>query len=128
MAAQNSRAAAFSYNSQVTTGLVEISADSSLELFETHTITDISKTFLPGAVSHTASGRIYYDQGDVCVAAMEGDMATPPASPRAVVITFASGQGRSGNAFVTSFRPIASKGTEILAEFTLQFSGALTIV
>ena len=68
---------AFSYNAQVTTGLVSDSTSSTTDTIETPRVTDARRTFVVGQGTTTISGEIYYDQGDTCSAIMETDIQAP---------------------------------------------------
>lgn len=125
MPALSSSNAAISYNSQVSTGLLTVTVNSTADMLEATDIGDQRKSFIAGQASTTASGEIFYDQGDPCMAVMETDSVNPVS--RAVTITMSTGMSISGNAFITSFSATASTNDTVRASFELQFTGTVTI-
>ena len=125
MPALSSKDAASSYNSQVSTGLLNITVNSTADMLEATDIGDQRKSFIAGQASTTASGEIYYDQADACMAVMETDSVNPVS--RAVVITMSTGMTITGNAFITSFSSAAGMNDTVRASFELQFTGTVTI-
>lgn len=116
---------AFSYNAQVTTGLVSVSTSTQSDTIETTIISNSRRTYLPGQGTTTISGEIYYDQGDPCAAAMETDAQNPQS--RAFLCTFTTGMTMSGNCLITSWQVTAQMNDTIRASFELQVTGAVTI-
>lgn len=127
MPAINSTNASLTYNANATTGLVRISYVNTVDVIESQAISATNKAFLTGQAQTVVSGEVFYDQGDLCVSAMETDSVVPPASARAVAILMNTGMGISGNAWVTSFEPQASNNDVLRATFELTFTGARTI-
>lgn len=125
MPALSSTNARLSYNSQVSTGLLTVTVNHTGDMIETADIEDQRKTYIAGQATSTASGEIYYDQGDPCMAVLETDSVNPVS--RAVVITLSTGMTVSGNAFVTSFSSTAGTNDVVRASFELQFTGTVTI-
>jgi hypothetical protein len=125
MPAISSGTAALTYNAQATTGLLNISTSSSTDMIESQAITSARRTFIPGQATTTASGELYYDQGDACAAAMEADSVS--ATSRSVTITYATGMTISGSAFVSSWQVTAQMNDTLRASFELQFTGTVTI-
>jgi hypothetical protein len=125
MPALSSTNAAISYNSQVSTGLLTVTVNHTGDMIETADIADQRKSYIAGQATSTASGEIFYDQGDPCMDVMESDSVNPVS--RAVVITLSTGMTVTGNAFVTSFSATAGTNDVVRANFELQFTGAVTI-
>lgn len=125
MPAISSGTAAISYNAKVSTGLLNVTVNSTADMLEATDIADQRKSYIAGQASTTASGEIFYDQGDGCMADMETDALNPVS--RAVVITMATGMTVSGQAFITSFSATAGLNDTLRASFELQFSGTVTV-
>jgi hypothetical protein len=125
MPALSSTNAAISYNGQVSTGLLTVTVNHTGDMIETADISDQRKSYIAGQATSTASGEIFYDQGDPCMADMEDDSVNPVS--RSVVITLSTGMTVSGNAFVTSFSATAGTNDVVRASFELQFTGTVTI-
>lgn len=125
MPAISSGNAALSYNSQVSTGLLNVTVNHNADMLEATDLNDQRKSFIAGQAMTTASGEIYYDQGDLCMAVLETDSVNPVS--RSVVITLATGMTVTGSAFVTSFSAVAGLNEIVRANFELQFTGAVTI-
>jgi hypothetical protein len=116
---------AFSYNANVTTGLVNVSSSTSTDMIETTRIGDARRTYLTGQGTTTLSGEIYYDQGDTCAAGMEADAQAPVS--RAVVVTYATGMTMTGNGLITSWQVTANSNETVRASFEIQMTGTVTI-
>lgn len=116
---------AFSYNAQATTGLVSVSTSTSTDMIESTAITTGRRTYLAGQGTTTISGEIYYDQGDLCAAAMETDAQSPQS--RAFVCTYTTGMTMSGNCLITSWQVSAQMNDTVRATFELQVTGTVTI-
>lgn len=125
MPAISSGNAALSYNSQVSTGLLNVTVNHNADMLEATDLNDQRKSFIAGQAMTTASGEIFYDQADPCMAVLETDSVNPVS--RSVVITLASGMTVTGSAFVTSFSAVAGTNDIVRANFELQFTGAVTI-
>jgi hypothetical protein len=125
MPARSSGNAAISYNSQVSTGLLSVTVNSTGDMLEATDINDQRKSFIAGQASSTASGEIFYDQGDPCMAVMETDSLNP--TSRTVTITMDTGMTISGSAFITSFSSTAGTNDLVRASFELQFTGTVTV-
>lgn len=117
--------ASVSYNAQTSTGLLSVSTSSTTDLIESQAITAARRTYVAGQGTTTATIEAYYDQSDLCIAAIEADSASP--TSRAVVITYASGMTISGNAFVQSFQVTGQMSDVLRASIELQFTGTVTI-
>jgi len=87
-------------------------------------VTDSS--FVTGLQSATATLDIFYDQTDATHYALETNINTAAAAV-ACILTMASGQTYTGNAFVTSFEVTAQVGSAVRASVTLQFTGGIII-
>jgi hypothetical protein len=125
MPARSSGNASITYNGNLSTGMLTVTINSTGDMLEATDIGDQRKSFIAGQASTTASGEIYYDQTDNCIAGMEVDSLTPVS--RTVSILMDTGMGISGTAFVTSFSATAGLNEVIRASFELQFSGTVTI-
>lgn len=125
MPAISTGTAAFSYNAQVSTGVLSISTTSTADMIESQSITSQRKTYVVGQATTTASVEAYYDQGDLAIAAVESDSVNP--TSRAVVITYATGMTISGNAYVMNFAPSIQMNDVCRCTFELQFTGTVTI-
>jgi hypothetical protein len=69
---------------------------------------------------------MFYDQADVGMAAVEGAIDSGLGA-QAIVLTLSTGMTYTGNAFVQSFSATASTNEVIRANFTLQFTGSVTV-
>ena len=125
MPAISTGTAAITYNSQTSTGLLSISTSSTADMIESQAITSQRKTFVVGQATTTASVEAYYDQGDLCIAAVEADSVNP--TSRSVTITYATGMTISGSAYVTNFAPSIQMNDVCRCTFELQFTGTVTI-
>jgi hypothetical protein len=94
-------------------------------MLEATDINDQRKSFIAGQASSTASGEIFYDQGDPCMAVMETDALNPVS--RSVTITMDTGMTIAGSAFITSFSSTAGTNDLVRASFELQFTGTVTV-
>lgn len=125
MPARSSGNATITYNGQVSTGLLTVTFNSTADMLEATDIGDQRKSFIAGQASSTASGEIFYDQGDPCMAVMETDAINPVS--RTVAILMDTGMGISGSAFITSFSGTAGTNDTLRASFELQFTGTVTV-
>jgi hypothetical protein len=115
----------FTYNSQLSTGLLSASVSSTADMIESQAITAQRKTFVAGQAATTATIEGYYDQADLCIAAVESDSVNPVS--RTVTILYATGMSVSGSAFVTSFNVSAQMNDVLRCTIELQFTGTVTI-
>jgi hypothetical protein len=125
MPAISTGTAAITYNSQASTGLLNVSTSSIADMIESQAITSQRRTYIAGQASTTASIEAYYDQADACIAAMETDSVNPVS--RTCTITYATGMTISGSAFVTSFQVTGGMSDVLRASIELQFTGTATI-
>ncbi len=125
MPAISTGTAAITYNSQTSTGLLNVSSSSTADMIESQAITSQRRTYIAGQASTTASIEAYYDQADACIAAMETDSVNPVS--RTCTITYATGMTISGSAFVTSFQVTGGMSDVMRASIELQFTGTATI-
>lgn len=125
MPAISSGTSALTYNTQAAVGLLSVTVNHQTDMLEATDINDQRKSFIAGQAMTTASGEIFYDQGDACMAVMETDSVNPVS--RAVVITLATGMTVTGNAFITSFSAVTNTNDVVKANFELQFTGTVTI-
>lgn len=125
MPARSSGNASITYNGNASTGLLTVTINSTGDMLEATDIGDQRKSFIAGQASTTASGEIFYDQGDTCMAGMETDSLNPVS--RTVAILMDTGMGISGSAFITSFSATAGTNDLVRASFELQFTGTVTI-
>lgn len=86
----------------------------------------LDSSFVTGLQSATATLDIFYDQTDATHIALEQNINTASAAVECI-LTLASGQTYTGDAFVTSFEVTAQVGSAVRASVTLQFTGAITI-
>ncbi len=115
----------FTYNSQLSTGLLSATVTSTADMIESQAITAQRRTFIAGQATTTATIEGYYDQADGCMAAVEGDSINPVS--RTVTILYATGMSISGSAFVTSFNVNAQMNDVVRCTVELQFTGSVTI-
>lgn len=125
MPARSSGNATLTYNGQASTGLLTVTFNHTADMLEATDIGDQRKSFIAGQAGTTASGEIFYDQGDPCMAVLETDSVNPVS--RTCAILMDTGMGVSGNAFVTSFSATAGTNDLVRAQFELQFTGAVTV-
>jgi hypothetical protein len=69
---------------------------------------------------------MFYDQGSTAMAAIETAINSGSGSATAL-ITLSTGMTYSGQAFVQSFSATASTNEVIRANFTIQYTGTITI-
>lgn len=125
MAAISSGNATITYNSQVVGDFATVSTSSTADMIDATAIDDQRKKYLAGSATTTATAEVFYDQGDVGVAAIESLSLNPSAAT--LTIVYATGMTISGSAFVQSFEVTASTGDIVRANVTWQFTGTVTI-
>lgn len=91
---------------------------------EATSIGDNAQNFIAGIGGATATLDIFYDQASAGHTALENAINNGTTTASAVVITAASLQTYSGNAFVTGFEITAQAGSLTRASVTLQFTTA----
>ena len=126
MAAKSSALAALTFGGQACAGLGTVTVNVDQTMIDTTDITTGERTYIVGNRGFTATVDMFYDQADVGMAAVETAIDTGAGSS-AVVLTLSTGMTYSGQAFVQSFSATASTNEVIRANFTLQFTGSVTV-
>lgn len=107
------------------TGLSDASFDFNMETVDVTEIGASERNHVRGVSNATASGNLFYDQGNVAHAALES--AVRSGTPLAIVFTMHSGATYTGTAIITKFGTSAAINDIVKASFTMQFTGAITI-
>ena len=126
MAAKSSALAALTIAGNACAGLGTVTVNIDQTMIDTTDIATGERTYIVGNRGFTATIDMFYDQGDAGMAAVETAIDTG-ASSSAVVLTLSTGMTYSGQAFVQSFSATASTNEVIRANFTLQFTGSVTV-
>ena len=126
MAAKSSALAALTFGGNACAGLGTVTVNIDQTMIDTTDIATGERTYIVGNRGFTATIDMFYDQGDVGMAAVETNIDTG-GNAAAVVITLSTGMIYTGNAFVQSFSATASTNEVIRANFTLQFTGSVSI-
>ena len=115
----------------VTFGSIVLAACSSFqfsnqrEVIDVSEIGTVSKQFIAGNTTATASCEIFYDQSAGGHSATEAYIASGTSAT--LIITSATSQTYTATAFLTGFEITGSAGDVIRASCTFQITGAVTI-
>lgn len=126
MAAKSSALAALTFGGSACAGLGTVTVNVDQTMIDTTDIATGERTYIVGNRGFTATVDMFYDQADAGMAAVETAIDTGAGSS-AVVLTLSTGMTYSGSAFVQSFSATASTNEVIRANFTLQFTGSVTV-
>lgn len=126
MAAISSALAALTFDTSACLGLGTVAVNIDQTMIDTTDINTGPRTYIVGNRGVTATIDMFYDQLDAGMTKVETAIATGLGS-KAVVLTLASGMTYTGNAFVQSFSATASTNEVVRANFTLQFTGTVTV-
>jgi hypothetical protein len=126
MAALSSALASFSWAGTAVNGLGTVSIQYDQTMIDTTDIATGPRTYIVGNRGCTATIDMFYDQGSTAMAAIETAINSGSGSA-AVIVTLTSGMTYTGNAFVQSFSATASTNEVIRANFTIQFTGTITV-
>ena len=126
MAALSSALAALTFDTSACAGLGTVTVNVDQTMIDTTDIATGARTYILGNRGFTATIDMFYDQGDAGMTKVETTIATGAGS-KAVVLTLASGMTYTGTAFVQSFSATASTNEVVRANFTLQFTGSVTV-
>lgn len=126
MSAKSSALAALTFAGSACAGLGTVTVNVDQTMIDTTDIATGERTYIVGNRGFTATVDMFYDQADAGMAAVESAIDNGSAA-QAVVLTLSTGMTYSGNAFVQSFSATASTNEVIRANFTLQFTGSVTI-
>lgn len=107
------------------TGLTDASFDFNMETVDVTEIGAVERSHVRGVSNATASGNLFYDQGNAVIAALESAVRTGNAV--AVVFTMHSGATYTGSAIINKFSTSAAINDVVKASFSMQFTGAITI-
>ena len=108
------------------TGIATASVTLTLETVDVTEIGGLDRKFVSAIRTGTASGSIFYDQGNAQIAALEA--ATQSGNSVALVFTLHSGATYTvPTAYVTSFVTNAAVADVVKSDFSIQFSGTTTI-
>lgn len=126
MAAKSSALAALTFAGSACGGLGTVTVNVDQTMIDTTDIATGERTYIVGNRGFTATIDMFYDQSDVGMAAVESAIDNGSGS-QVVVLTLSTGMTYTGSAFVQSFSATASTNEVIRANFTLQFTGAVTV-
>jgi predicted secreted protein len=126
MSAKSSALAALTFGGSACAGLGTVTVNVDQTMIDTTDIATGERTYIVGNRGFTATVDMFYDQADAGMAAVETAIDTGAGSS-AVVLTLSTGMTYSGSAFVQSFSATASTNEVIRANFTLQFTGSVTV-
>jgi hypothetical protein len=126
MAALSSALASFSWAGTAVNGLGTVSIQYDQTMIDTTDIATGPRTYIVGNRGCTATIDMFYDQSSTAMAAIETAINTGSGSASAIV-TLASGMTYTGQAFVQSFSATASTNEVVRANFTIQYTGTITI-
>jgi hypothetical protein len=126
MAALSSALASFSWAGTLVNGLGTVSIQYDQTMIDTTDIATGPRTYIVGNRGCTATIDMFYDQGSTAMAAIETAINSGSGSAAAIV-TLASGMTYTGSAFVQSFSATASTNEVVRANFTIQFTGTITV-
>lgn len=126
MAAKSSALAALTFAGSACAGLGTVTVNVDQTMIDTTDIATGERTYIVGNRGFTATVDMFYDQADAGMAAVESAIDNGSGA-QAVVLTLSTGMTYSGNAFVQSFSATASTNEVIRANFTLQFTGSVTV-
>jgi predicted secreted protein len=126
MAAKSSALAALTFAGSACAGLGTVTVNVDQTMIDTTDIATGERTYIVGNRGFTATVDMFYDQADVGMAAVESAIDNGSGS-QAVVLTLSTGMTYTGSAFVQSFSATASTNEVIRANFTLQFTGSVTV-
>jgi predicted secreted protein len=128
MAGLSSANCTFTYSGSAVSGLVSASISLDQSMIDITNISTGPRSYVLGNRGATITVDMFYDQGDVGVAALETAANGGGSAAFSLVLTNAGGgMSYSGNAFVTAFSPSAATQEVLRASATLQVTGALTI-
>ena len=126
MAVYNTSAFVLTVGATALPGIITASVTLTLETVDVTEIGNIDRKFSPAIKTGTASGSIFYDQGNPQVAALEA--AVNLGTPVALVFTLHSGATYTVPvAYVTSFVTNVAVADVVKSDFSIQFSGAVGI-
>lgn len=125
MAAISSALASFSWAGIAVNGLGTVSIQYDQNLIDSTDIATGPRTYIVGNRGCTATIDMFYDQATQ-MAAIETAINSGSGSV-AVVITLTTGMTYSGQAFLQSFSATAATNEVIRANFTIQFTGTITV-
>ena len=126
MAALSSALARFSWAGTEVNGLGTVSIQYDQTMIDTTDIATGPRTYIVGNRGCTATIDMFYDLGSTAMAAIETAINSGSGSATAL-ITLSTGMTYSGQAFVQSFSATASTNEVIRANFTIQYTGTITI-
>lgn len=125
MAVYNTNGFTLSVGNTALAGIIDATVTLTLETIEVTEVGALDRKHVNGLRSASASGNIFYDQGNAQILALEA--AVISGQTVAVVFTLHSGATYTGTAYVTSFNPTIAVNDVVKASFNLQFTGAVTV-
>jgi predicted secreted protein len=125
MAVYNTNGFTLSVGGTAVAGIIDATVTLTLETIEVTEVGAVDRKHVGGIRSASASGNIFYDQGNAQILALEA--AVISGATVAVVFTLHSGATYTGTAYVTSFNPTIAVNDVVKASFNLQFTGAVTV-
>ena len=125
MAVWNTSGFTLSVGGTALAGVIDATVTLTLETIEVTEVGAIDRKHVTGIKSATASGNIFYDQGNGQIAALESALMN--GTTVAVIFTLHTGATYTGTAFVTSFNPTIAVNDVVKASFNLLFTGAVQV-
>ena len=117
----NSALSSFSFGGTVVAEVGTASIAMNRPALESTSIGAKTQSFVVGVGGATANLEIFYDQSSAAHTALENNVNTG-STTAACVLTLATGQTYTGDAFVTSFEVTAQAGNLVRANVVLQFT------
>jgi hypothetical protein len=125
MAVYNTSGFIFTVGGTAVPGIVDASVTLTLETVDVTEIGNTDRAFVNGIRTGTASGNLYYDQGNTQIAALEA--AVRSGATVSCVFTLHASATITATAYVTSWSPSVAVSDVVRVAFELQFTGAYTI-
>lgn len=126
MAARSSALAGFSWGGTAAAGIGTVTVNMDQTMIDATDINTGPRAYILGNRGCTATVDMFYDQSDAAMAAVE-TAANAGSGSATALITLSTGMTYSGNAFVQSFSATAATNEVIRANFTIQYTGTVTI-
>jgi hypothetical protein len=120
--ALNSALSSFSFGGTVVAEVGTASVALNRPALESTAIGAKTQSFVVGVGGATANLEIFYDQSSAAHTTLENNINTGAAAAVACILTLASGQTYTGDAYVTSFEVTAQAGSLVRANVGLQFT------
>lgn len=123
--AQTTAGSSVSFGGLTLTSVFTFSFSNQRETIDVSEIGIVSRSFIGGSTTATATIELFYNQSETSTAAMEAFISSGTAAT--LVITSTTAQTYTASAFLTSFDITGSAGDVIRATASFQITGAVTI-